>query len=1183
MLRSVDDGIGFSHAEVESEKWVEPLAVVGVHARVPGAETLNTFWKNLFFRKDSIGVVPDDRWDWRSHFGDAMEVNKTSVREAGFISNIDKFDARFFSISPREAKLMDPQQRLVLESVWHCIEDAGYRAADLAESNTGVFVAVSKSDYEELLYRQGIDIDANTGTGVAASIIANRISYVFDLRGPSMPIDTACSGSFMALHIAAQALRNNDCKMAIVAGVHVMLTPTLTISFDKAGMLSPDCRSKAFDASANGYARGEGVVSFLVKKLGDAERDRDQIYGLIKASAINHGGRSSSLTAPNAMAQKELIKSAIKRADVPPSTVTYIEAHGTGTQLGDPIEFDGIRLAYEELASSLPGVPSAPHSCAIGSVKANIGHLEAAAGLAGILKVLLAMRQGILPGNPHLREVNPFCKSDGSPFRFLKETEHWTQSRDSEGNAIPRRAGVSSFGFGGAYGHVILEEYIPAKQAGLDTAPSALVLPVLPLSAKNEETLLEYVREVLKFIQQQIDREKMKGASEDPSLLKTGTDIDDFLYLFQSGRMQFSCRVAVCGRTWEELERALIAVLSDGVVSGSIVKPNRRPIHESVDELDQLTAELASRWTENGDIEFRTFYEGGQRRRVSAPTYPFARTRFWFDSGAQGGDPTVEMVAMSEEKKRQTEVVQLRSETLVSLEKVEPEIAVVQLGAVQQQNMFSKGLIDGLKDCFERIEQDDAIRVVVVKSAVPSIFSMGGTPEWLVGIARGERAFTDEPFLSNGFLACKVPVITAMEGHAFGGGFLLGLYADLPILSAEAFYAANFMQYGLTPGMGGTLLLREKLGSSLATEMMWTARSYDGEELKQRGAGVLVLPREQVATRAMEIAKRIATMRGQSIKLLKSELATDIQSRLDSHVKREALLHRRLAEEMDLASQLEDIFRIPKSSRTVSGEGLIRERPGPADQLDAAITEKTQRQATERQESRVPRSDVKQELLEVIATALHLDPSDFGGDAALRDLGLDSISSIEISRAISRRLNIALTSEVIFKSTTISDLERVIRERWLDVFAEASAATDREAVQVLNSTVDEGEQTAARALGMLNEVCELVARTLHLETEECQPHIALRELGLDSVNAIDLLRSLEKKFCIKIAGDQREWLATCQAIADRISSISQNTSLGVQSAQGNRGLSEILSEVELGSATVEAALSELSELSVSRA
>jgi len=432
----------------------EPIAIVGMSGIFPMAKDVDEFWRNLAEGRNCITEIPQDRWDWREYYGDpATEANKTNIKWGGFIEGVDEFDPLFFGISPKEAEVMDPQQRLLMTYIWKAIEDAGYSAQSLSGTKTGIFVGTMSSGYSGLISQANVAIEGYSSTGMVPSVGPNRMSYFLNIHGPSEPIETACSSSLVAIHRAVSAIENGTCEMAVVGGVNTILTPELHISFNKAGMLCADGRCKTFSDQANGYVRGEGVGLLFLKKLKAAEEAGDHIYGVIRGAAENHGGRANSLTAPNPKAQAELLITAYTKAGIDPRTVTYIEAHGTGTELGDPIEINGLKAAFKELyqATGDPRVTGA--HCGLGSVKTNIGHLELAAGITGVIKVLLQLKHKTLVKSLHCDTINPYIQLKDSPFYIVRETKEWQALRDAGGEELPRRAGVSSFGFGGATFH----------------------------------------------------------------------------------------------------------------------------------------------------------------------------------------------------------------------------------------------------------------------------------------------------------------------------------------------------------------------------------------------------------------------------------------------------------------------------------------------------------------------------------------------------------------------------------------------------------------------------------------------------------------------------------------------------------------------------------------------------------
>nr|QVV57684.1 beta-ketoacyl synthase [Myxococcales bacterium] len=454
-----------------AEPGVEPIAIVGMSCRFPKAPDLNAFWRLLRNGVDAISEVPKERWDTSALYDpDTSAPGKLNTRWGGFLEGVDRADPTFFGISPREAVQMDPQQRLTLELAWEALEDAGMPPPALKGSSAGVFMGALFTDHALLQDRAGREaITAHTSTGGAACIISNRVSYSLGLEGPSMTIDTACSSSLVAVHLACQSLRSGESTVAIAGGVSLMLVPETTMGFTKLNAMSPDGRCRAFDAKANGYVRSEGAGVVVLKRLSEALRDGDRIYAIIRGSAVNNDGASNGLTAPNPSAQQALLRSACKSAGIAPGEIHYVEAHGTGTPLGDPIEASAIGAVYG--AEHLPENP-----VLLGSVKTNLGHLEAAAGMAGLIKVVLAMHHDALPQSLHFEKPNPNISFDALRLRVVTRTQPWPVPEGAV-----RRAGVSSFGYGGTNGHLLVESmHRPAAGVALIEAssPDALDSPI---------------------------------------------------------------------------------------------------------------------------------------------------------------------------------------------------------------------------------------------------------------------------------------------------------------------------------------------------------------------------------------------------------------------------------------------------------------------------------------------------------------------------------------------------------------------------------------------------------------------------------------------------------------------------------------------------------------------------------
>ena len=466
----------------------EPIAIVGLGCRFPGgADDPQAYWRLLAEGRDAIREVPAERWDIGAWFDpDPDAPARMSVRHGGFLDHIDGFDAAFFGISPREALTMDPQQRLVLELAWEALEHAGIAPSRLAGSATGVFIGVCNSDHFQRSIDRGAEsIDAYLASGNAHSVISGRIAYFLGLHGPAISIDTACSSSLVAIHLAVQSLRAGEVRTALAGGVNIMCSPQTTVALTKSHMLAPDGRCKTFDASADGFARGEGGGMLVLKRLSDAQADGDAVLALIRGSASNQDGRSGGLTVPSGPAQEAVIRAALADAQLQPADIAYVEAHGTGTTLGDPIEVRALGAALS------PG-RSADAPLLIGSVKTNLGHLESAAGVAGVIKVVLSLLHGQIPPHLHFRQPSPHIDWQRHPVQVRAEGCAWARG------AVPRRAGVSSFGFSGTNAHLVLEEApaqaAAAAQAADDSAvpqavPPVRSLQVLPLSARSPGAL----------------------------------------------------------------------------------------------------------------------------------------------------------------------------------------------------------------------------------------------------------------------------------------------------------------------------------------------------------------------------------------------------------------------------------------------------------------------------------------------------------------------------------------------------------------------------------------------------------------------------------------------------------------------------------------------------------------------
>lgn len=457
----------------------EPIAVVGAGLRFPGGGRDLTgpddYWRFLTGRGDAVREVPDGRWDaFDDGSPEVGDLLARTTRLGGFLRDVAEFDAQFFGITPREAAVMDPQQRLVLEVAWEAFEHAGIGPASLRGSRTGVFVGVSAPEYAAFTASDLASLEPFTATGAALSIIAGRLSYLLDLRGPSMIVDTACSSSLVSAHLAVQALRSGEADVALAGGVNLLLSPTVTMTFDLAGGTAADGHCKAFDASADGMVRAEGCGAVVLKRLSDAERDGDRVLAVIRGSGVNSDGRSNGLVAPNSDAQRALLRDVYASAGIDTREVDYVEAHGTGTFLGDPIEAKAV--------GEVLGAGRAPEEpLLLGSAKSNLGHMESAAGIAGLIKTVLALHHRVIPPSAHYKEPNPHIPFDELRLAVVADETPWPE------RGRPARAGVSGFGFGGTNAHVILEE-APAQETTVHPA----VVRTFPLSDTSDDRVRDH-------------------------------------------------------------------------------------------------------------------------------------------------------------------------------------------------------------------------------------------------------------------------------------------------------------------------------------------------------------------------------------------------------------------------------------------------------------------------------------------------------------------------------------------------------------------------------------------------------------------------------------------------------------------------------------------------------------------
>ncbi len=603
----------------------EPVAIVGISGKFPMAENVQEFWNNLAQGKDCITEIPKDRWDWKEFCGDpAKEKNKTDIRWGGFINGTDEFDPMFFGISPGEAEVMDPQQRLLMLYVWKALEDAGICPEKLAESNTGVFVAMTASQY-----LSGFSISDNPFAinSVYPAMTPNRISYMLNLRGPSEYCDTACSSTLVALHRAVNTIRSGESEQAIVGAVYLSLCPAMFNILSSIDFLSKNGKAKSFQADADGSVISEGVGAVIIKPLQKAINDNDRIYAVIRDIGVSHGGKGISLTAPTGKGMKAAIRHAYKNTGINPETVSYIEANGTATPLGDAVEIDALKSGYKETAKTYQDHFQTESSCYISSLKPSIGHAGTASGMASLIKVLMAFNNKIIPGVPGFTNLNKNISFKGSRFKITAENQKWKALITEKGEKLPRRAAINNYGFDGVNAHALIEEYV--DQLKIDNGKLKIEKPyIFVLSAKNEERLKAYAVKMKNFF-------------------TSSFDIAEIAYTSQVGREAMEERAALIVNSVEDLNKKLESFIAgqddikDFYRGG--VKRNKDML--AILEGDEEFGETVDKWIQRGKypkllglwvkglvFDWNKLYGENKPERVSLPTYPFEKRRCWLET-----------------------------------------------------------------------------------------------------------------------------------------------------------------------------------------------------------------------------------------------------------------------------------------------------------------------------------------------------------------------------------------------------------------------------------------------------------------------------------------------------------------------------------------------------------------------
>ncbi|WP_052700130.1 beta-ketoacyl synthase N-terminal-like domain-containing protein [Methylocucumis oryzae] len=1217
----------------------EAIAIIGMSCRFPGADTVEAFWQLLQSGGDAITEVPKQRWAiddfYLADIEQAIEQGKSYCRWGGFIDNIDAFDAQFFNISPKEAMTIDPQERLFLQTAWSALEDAGITRDQLQQhyrQQVGVFAGITRTGFDLFgpeLWQAGKTLYPHT----SFSSVANRLSYFLNLRGPSVPVDTMCSSSLTAIHQASQSLLNHECDLAIVGGVNIYQHPSNYVWLSAQRMLSKDGRCKSFAAGANGFVPGEGVAVLVLKRWSDALVDDDLIYAKIRATHINHGGKTNGYTVPNPLAQAELIQSALNKAGVNARAVSYIEAHGTGTELGDPIEMTALTQAFSEDTSD-------KGFCALGSVKSNIGHLEAAAGVAGVIKTVLQLQHSQIVPSLHADSLNPLIDFANTPFTLARQLSDWTQPV-LNGVEQPRIAGVSSFGAGGANAHIVLEEYQAQSRQTLVKPVVALVL-----SAKNKDRLTAYAEQLCQFIE-----------------CHRAVCLAELAYTLQIGREAMTERLAfTAASTTEALEklRAFLAESEADYYVGSS-QAHKSVIQVLSDEpgIEQTLAQwfahqrfdkLLTLWTQGLKVDWSAFYqhEPVKPKRISLPTYPFARQEHRLPSvqavkpklvetttAVQHAIPNVQLSQpvttslvsntlskpsgitltavsavptqfnaaltrglrqltplpqmLSHSELSNTQQVRLHSHTehsnderataiievinqgqgiyqlaistaadgfnveslfidavqflltdaenikvlvlsglpvlenntaiqrlsdlltqlsvpvivveprafslltqrlpklvwltassveqaltlaviiadvsrlalttltqhfiqqhfrqrtdvvlsadwplaliktdtvlashvvlselggakpvalaseVVSLCRYDNGIALITLADKRAKNTFTPEFVDGVLMAFADIAEAQCDKVVVL-TGFEQYFACGGTQQGLLAIQQGLAKFTDEQSYCAP-LFCELPVLAAMQGHAIGAGWAMGLYCDVSLFSEESRYQSPYLRYGFTPGAGSTLIFPQKLGKAFSFEILYSAQTYTGHELKQRGISQRVLPRERVLPSALAIAAALCQMPRARLIAEKQQRVQELRQQLFTVFAEELAMHdKTFVHNPEVIAKISQHFAqsLSDANNRTPSYGL-KAQP-----------------ATPKPSS----NELFNELRASLAEELYLKPDAIDATAVFIDLGMDSISAVTWIRKLNKRFWRSIGSNVDLSLSAAHSVCRVYR------------------------------------------------------------------------------------------------------------------------------------------------------------
>ncbi|HEY1138400.1 MAG TPA: SDR family NAD(P)-dependent oxidoreductase [Xanthomonadaceae bacterium] len=1067
-----------------------PIAIIGMAGRFAKSPDLDAFWRNIAEGRDCIEEVPAERWNIDAYFqaGD-VAPGRTYSRWMGVLDDADAFDATFFNISPREARAMDPQQRVFLEACWHAIEHAGLDPKSLGGSRCGVFAGCSAGDYHQRSRRE--QWSGQGFTGAAPSILAARIAYVLDLHGPNLSIDTACSSSLVAVATACDSLASGGSDLALAGGVNVMSGPAMQVMTAQVGMLSPDGRCFAFDARANGIANGEGVGVVLLKRLADAERDGDRIDAVIEGWGVNQDGRTNGITAPNADSQARLQREVHARFGIDPAGIQLIEAHGTGTPLGDPIEVAGLKASFA-------GHDVATASCALGSVKSNIGHCLTAAGISGLLKAALALQHRQLPPAANFTRLNPHIALRDTPFYVNERLRPWDVA---PGRA--RRAAVNSFGFSGTNAHVVLAEYDSgaALAAATDGRPELVVL-----SARSRDRLLA---------QAQALRDALKAAD------RLVPALADIAHTLRVGREAMVERLAIVATSVSELvarldawiaregdaSRAMPERVRDGRVGGGrgllpalSADPDFRTIVDkwvARGDMDRL-AEL---WVEGLDLDGAAFVNGAAKpRRVALPGYAFARDRFWLD-GASDTEQTTGEGAVVLHPLVQRNVSTLDGQRYRS--------------RFDARRPFAASQSPTAAVCLDmvRVAIGDALPGVLPEGATWRLHDIawtGHAPVEVVDIAlsRDGEGVAFAVLDADGRVHCEgiaspvnAGLVDALQTQGNADPALLARFRDAAQTAPAVAPAARDAIRALWregDAVGARLSLPEALRT--AVDEVRRALLLDAALLIARWS------LDDIATAPVALG------------WIDASGAVPVDAALVAIQRHDAGATLRLADETGrVFLQLDGLSLHTATVVAVTESVMAPVSPAPtivqASSLQASSVQ-PQIEAAAAATTAIPLSRIRDELRESLAEALFMRAADIDPQRSFTELGLDSIIGVEWIKAVNKRYGTTLSATRVYDHPSVDALAAHLQAQ----IAPSPVAPVAQALPVTTATPVEVPAVATASVPALPSLAELerslrdsLGEALFMAPTDIDPQRSFTELGLDSIIGVEWIKAVNKQ------------------------------------------------------------------------